>query len=87
MKYSSIVLFSLTALLASALSAAEKEVKFSIGPNAEYIAAARTFDVNYILSQETVKAQFAKGDPNGMLTPAGIPLRFDYDILSTTNYG
>ena len=87
MKYRKIALLSLTALFFSTLSGAEKEVRFSIAPKAENIAAARTFDANYILSQDTVKAQFAKGNPNAMLTPAGIPLRFDYDILSTTNYG
>ncbi|MBO7328056.1 MAG: hypothetical protein J6W00_04710 [Lentisphaeria bacterium] len=84
MKFS--VAISVTAICA-VLYGTETKVKFSLAPKAENIAAARTFDVNYILSQETVKAQFAKGNPNGMLTPSGIPMRFDYDILSTTNYG
>ncbi|MBO5922906.1 MAG: hypothetical protein J6Q81_00195, partial [Lentisphaeria bacterium] len=68
----------LTAATAGALFAA---------PKAEEINAARIFAVNYTQSQETVNAQFAKGNPKGTLTPAGRPMRFDFDVLSTTNYG
>ena len=56
-------------------------------PNPADIIAARIFSVNYTLSQETIKAQLAKGNPEGTLVPGKIPVRFDYDILSTTNYG
>ncbi len=63
--------------LISTLSAATKT---------EDIAAARTFAVDYTKSQETVKAQFALGKPDARLMPA-LPMRFDFDVLSTTNYG
>ena len=56
-------------------------------PKQEAIAEARIFAMNYTKSQETVKAQFAKGNPNGTLVPANIAMRFDFDPLSTTNYG
>ena len=56
-------------------------------PKQEAIADARIFAMNYTQSQETVKAQFAKGNPNGTLVPANIAMRFDFDPLSTTNYG
>ena len=59
---------------------------FAAAPH-EGIASARIFAVDYTKSQETVKAQFAKGSPEGRLLPAGRPLRFDFDPLSTTNYG
>ena len=49
--------------ICAVLCGAEPQVKFSLAPKAENIAASRTFDVNYILSQETVKAQFAKAIP------------------------
>ena len=56
-------------------------------PKMEDITSARTFAMNYTLSQETVKAQFALGRPDGKLIPADRAMRFDFDPLSTTNYG
>ena len=56
-------------------------------PKAEEIAAARLFAADYTKSQETVKAQFAKGKPDGRLLPGNRAMRFDFDVLSTTNYG
>ena len=56
-------------------------------PKMEDITSARTFTMNYTLSQETVKAQFALGNPEGKLLPAKRAVRFDFDPLSTTNYG
>ena len=56
-------------------------------PKMEDITSARTFTMNYTLSQETVKAQFALGNPEGKLVPASRAVRFDFDPLSTTNYG
>ena len=67
--------------------AAEKKKDFKIQANMDDIRAARTFAVNYTLSQETVKVQFAKGKAEGTLLPKNIPMRFDFDVLSTTNYG
>ena len=87
MKISKLLAFALIAAGLCTLSAAEKDKKFKITANIEDIRAAQTFAVNYTLSQETVKAQFAKGNPEGTLLPEGIPMRFDFDVLSTTNYG
>ena len=56
-------------------------------PKMEDITSARTFAMNYTLSQETVKAQFALGRPDGKLIPPNRAMRFDFDPLSTTNYG
>ena len=61
--------------------------ELSAAPKMEEIESARTFVANYTLSQESVKAQLAKGKADGKILPAGRKLRFDYDILSTTNYG
>ena len=73
--------------LLSALLVTAAAAQLSAAPNAEDIAKARIFAVNYTLSQETVKAQTAKGKPDGTLVPAGRAVRFDFDPLSTTNYG
>ena len=62
-------------------------VDLSAAPKHEDIVAARTFVVDYTKSQETVKAQFSKGKAEGKLIPADRKMRFDFDILSTTNYG
>ena len=51
------------------------------------IAGARIFAADYTKSQETVKAQIAKGNPDGKLLHAGRQLRFDFEPLSTTIYG
>ena len=59
--------------------------ELSAAPKMEDIAGARIFAVNYTLSQESVKAQLAKGKADGKILPANRKLRFDYDILSTTN--
>lgn len=75
------------AKLLSGLLAASAVVELSAVPTAEEIAKTRIFTVNYTLSQETVKAQLAKGNPEGTLQPAGRKMRFDFDPLSTTNYG
>ena len=48
-------------------------------PKAEEIAAARLFAADYTKSQETVKAQFAKGKPDGRLLPGNRAMRFDFD--------
>ena len=73
--------------LATTLVIATAAVNLLGAPKIEDITAARTFAVNYTLSQETVKAQFAKGKADGKIIPASIPVRFDFDPLSTTNYG
>lgn len=78
MNFSKIATLSVLAATALNLAAA---------PKMEDIAAARTFAVNYTQSQETVKAQLAKGKAEGKSIPASIPVRFDFDPLSTTNYG
>ena len=56
-------------------------------PKLPEITKARLFAVNYTQSQETVKAQFAQGRPEGKLVPGNRAMRFDFDVLSTTNYG
>ena len=71
----------------SVLLAAASATALLAAPKAEEITAARSFAVDYTKSQETVNAQFALGKPNGRLAPANIPMRFDFDVLSTTNYG
>ena len=71
----------------SVLMAAATAGVLLAAPKAEEINAARIFAVNYTQSQETVNAQFAKGNPKGTLSPAGRAMRFDFDVLSTTNYG
>ena len=48
---------------------------------------SRTFEVNYMLSQETINAQIAKGDKTGRAIPANREIKFDFEPLSTTNYG
>jgi len=62
-------------------------IGLAAAPKPEEIASARIFAVDYTKSQESVKAQLAKGSPEGRILPAGRPLRFDFDPLSTTNYG
>lgn len=73
--------------LLSIAAAVLSGMALSAAPKAEDILAARTFAVDYTKSQDTVKAQFAKGKPDGRIMPGNIPLRFDFDVLSTTNYG
>lgn len=48
---------------------------------------ALTFAVDYRLGQETVDAAVALGDKRGEVVPAGRPLRFDLDPLSTQQDG
>ena len=76
----------ITKFLAVLLAAASLS-DLSAAPKHEDIIAARTFAADYTKSQETVKAQFAVGRPDGKLVPANRKLRFDFDVLSTTNYG
>ena len=75
-----------TQMLAAALICGTA-IELAAAPKAEEIASARIFAVDYTKSQESVKAQLAKGKPDGTLLPAGRLLRFDFDPLSTTNYG
>ena len=73
--------------LLTTLFLAESTWSIYAAPKIEEITAARIFAINYTQSQETVKAQFAKGNPGGTLIPSNFPVRFDFDPLSTTNYG
>ena len=75
-----------TQILAAALIGGTA-FELAAAPKAEEIVGARIFAVNYTASQTSVKAAFAKGSPEGTLLPAGRALRFDFDPLSTTNYG
>ena len=65
MKITKLLAISAIAALTCNLVAADKDKKFKIAENIEDFRAAQTFAVNYTLSQETVKAQFAKGNPEG----------------------
>ena len=73
----------ITVLLFAAMTA----LTLWAAPKAEEINAARIFAVDYTKSQETVKAQLSGGRPDGRLMPADRAMRFDFDVLSTTNYG